>query len=525
MSVPLLPLTSLQQLHRRGFLHRAALVACTPFLGTRLVQAAPKGVVFKENPFSLGVASGDPVSDGVVLWTRLAPHPLEDAGGMPKEAVAVHWEVARDEHFHDVIQKGTETAIPASAHSVHVEVSGLQPDRVYWYRFIAGGESSPVGRTRTAPAAGVIPASVRFAVTSCQHYEYGYFNAYDHMLQDDLRVVFHLGDYIYEYGAMDQRPRRHHGKEAVDLAGYRTRYAQYRTDPALQKVHAAFPWVVTWDDHEFHNNCAGDQPVADIDPQKYLQRRAAAYQAYYENMPLRRPQTPRGAYLDLYRSLNYGSLLQFSVLDVRQYRTHQPCGDRNQPPCPGMFDPQATMLGKEQEAWLFQRLGSSPARWNVLAQGVMMGRVDRAAGDDVKFSMDQWAGYDVSRRRLLQFLEDRKVSNPIVLTGDIHSNWVNDLQVDCDDRNASVVGTEFVGTSISSGGDGGDGEKYRTSVMADNPFVKFYNSQRGYLRCEVTPERWQTDFRVVDFVSRADSPCRTRASFVVENGHAGAKEA
>lgn len=509
-------------IQRREFLGISA-GACWAFLNAPTGVAADRQFKFSEYPFSLGVASGDPRADSVVLWTRLAPEPLE-GGGMPPEDVKVDWELAEDEGFKTVVQSGSATASPQWAHSVHVEVEGLRPDRVYWYRFRCGGEVSPVGRTRTAPAAGVMLDKFRFAFASCQNYEYGYLTAYDHMVQDDLNLVVHLGDYIYESATKD-RTRRHPGGVAKTLAQYRNRYALYKLEAPLQKAHAAFPWIVTWDDHEVVNNWSGDNlrdPDGDLGA--FLKRRAAAFQAYYEHMPLRKPQVPTGHSLQLYRNVNFGQLIQFAVLDTRQYRTLQPCGDGTKAPCDEMLDPNATMLGAKQEMWLMNTLLNSTARWNVLAQQVMMGRIDRAAGEEVKYSMDQWSGYDAARRRLLGFVSERQISNPVVITGDIHSNWVNDLKVDFDQPEQPTVATEFVGTSITSGGDGSDGEKYRATAMAENPFLKFYNSQRGYVRCEITQDRWQSDYRVLDYVSKPGSPCRTRAKFVVENGQRGAQE-
>ncbi len=306
----------------------------------------------------------------------------------------------------------------------------------------------------------------------------------------------------------------------------RNRHAQYKTDPELQAVHRRFPWIVTWDDHEFDNNCAGDiSEEPGINPADFLMRRTRAYQAYYEHMPLRKSSIPKGPALQLYRSIPFGRLAEFEVLDTRQYRTDQPCGDRNKPPCEGVFAKEATLLGTQQEQWLMNTLRESPATWNVLAQQVMMARVDRNPADAVAWSMDQWAGYDVARKRLLSFLAEQKVANPVVLTGDIHTNWVNDLKLDFDDEKAEAVATEFVGTSISSGGNGSQTRWDTAGVLRDNPFVKFHNAERGYVRCHVTPQQWQSDYRVVSSVTSQESDCLTRGSFVVEAGRAGAERA
>ena len=509
---------------RRSFLAAAASTTVAwPFLNMRRGEAADRRVRTADYPFQLGVASGDPASNGVVIWTRLAVDPI-NGGCMPPEDIRVRWQVATDEAMTNVVRKGSATAAHDWAHSVHVEVQGLKPDRTYWYQFKAGQETSPVGRTRTAPAGDVMLDRFRFAFASCQHYESGYFNALGHMAQEDLHAVVHLGDYIYEGGVGRNKPRQHNSKEVVSLTDYRNRYGLYRSDADLQAAHAAFPWIVTWDDHEFDNNYAGDiseQP--NIVAAEFLQRRADAYKAFYEHMPVRRSTLPHGPFMQLYRNVNYGRLAQFSVLDTRQFRTDQPCGDHNKPLCEGVFDPEATLLGMVQEKWLCDSLQDSSSTWNVLAQQVMMARVDRTPGDAVAYSMDQWAGYEAGRKRLLTFLDQNSVPNPIVLTGDIHTNWVNDLKVDFDNEKESPVATEFVGTSITSGGDGAEKRSDTDGVLADNHFVKFYNAERGYVRCELTPDEWRTDFRVVPVVTKPESPCLTRASFVVENGQPGGK--
>ena len=477
-------------------------------------------------PFTLGVASGDPGPDGFVLWTRLAPDPL-NSGGMPPVAVDVTWEVADDEQMAKIVQRGTVRTVPEWAHSAHVEVAGLRPDRWYWYRFRLGDALSPVGRGRTLPAAGSAADRLRFAFASCQHFETGHFTAWRHLAGEDLDLVFHLGDYIYENpGVPDAgRVRMHTGPEIVTLDDYRNRHAQYRTDPHLQAAHAAFPFIVTWDDHEVDNNYAADIAEYESARDAFLARRAAAYQAYYEHMPLRRTSIPKGPWLRLYRDFAYGTLASFFVLDTRQYRTDQPCGDvAAKTPCPAMADPKATLLGEAQEKWLFGRLGASASRWNVLPQQVMIAKVGRPTpdGSAVRYSTDQWSGYDVGRTRVLDFFGTRKPSNPIVLTGDIHSNWVNDLKVNFTDPKSPVVGTEFVGTSITSGGDGVDQPAAAPGIFKENPFVKFHNTQRGYVSCEVTAKTMRADYQIVEYVTRPGAPKRTRASFVVEDGKPGA---
>jgi alkaline phosphatase D len=479
---------------------------------------------FAQNPFTLGVASGDPAPDGVVLWTRLAPDPL-NGGGMPPSSVEVLWEVAADERMNRIVKRGRVTATAALAHSVHVEVSGLEPARWYWYRFRAGVHASAVGRTRTAPDPRRPLARLAFAFASCQHYEQGLYTAYRHMAEEDLDLVVHLGDYIYEGPPRPGNPRLHNSLEIKSLNDYRNRYALYRLDPDLQNAHARFPWMVTWDDHEVDNNYAAGTSEDNAPRDQFLERRAGAYQAYYEHMPLRRASLPRGSSLLLYRRLAFGDLAEFSVLDSRQYRTDQPCGDGLKARCAEAASESATLLGPEQERWFLDGLARSRRRWNIVAQQVMMAEVDRVRGAGELLSMDSWSGYPRARDRVLRFLGDARPSNPVVLTGDIHSNWVADLKADFADPRSPVVGTEFVGTSISSGGDGSDTAQAAEGILAENPHVRFYNNQRGYVRCVLTPQQWKSDYRVVPYVSRPGAPIVTRASFVVENGRAGAQRA
>jgi alkaline phosphatase D len=481
--------------------------------------AQPK---LSRDPFTLGIASGDPLPDGVVLWTRLAPEPLA-GGGMPNERVDVEWVVGSDEKLSRIVKRGKATASPEQAHSVHAEVRGLDPARWYWYQFRVGQYSSPIGRTRTAPDMRTASKKLSFAFASCQHYEAGFFTAYRHMVEEDIDLIVHLGDYIYEGPPQQGRPRLHNSQEIKSLSDYRNRYALYRTDPDLQKAHALFPWVVTWDDHEVDNNYADDKEENGAARETFMERRASAYQAYYEHMPLRRASLPQGTKLLLYRRLAFGDLAEFSVLDTRQYRTDQPCGDGNKAMCPEALAEGQTLLGGEQEKWLLQGLERSKAKWNIIAQQVMMAKVDRMAGPEERYAMDQWSGYDAARNRVLRFLNDRRPSNPVVLTGDIHSNWVADLKLDWANAKSAAIGTEFVGTSISSGGDGADMQPAVKAYLPENPHVRFYNNQRGYVRCTVTPEKWQSDYRVLDYVTKPGSPVRTRASFIVESGKAGAQ--
>ncbi|MDA7917582.1 alkaline phosphatase D family protein, partial [bacterium] len=365
------------RLSRRLFLSYAASLSAIPLLGQ--TAGTPKKVNFSADPFSMGVASGDPDHESVILWTRLGPKPLETGGGMPDQPVEVRWEIATDDSFKKVITSGKTTATSALGFSIHIEAKGLKPDHWYYYRFQSGDATSATGRTRTLPTRDANPEKLRFAVTSCQHWEQGLFTAYQQMKRDQPDLVFHLGDYIYEYAAgKGGNVRRHLGPEIETLEQYRLRYSQYRTDPDLQAMHAACPWFLTWDDHEVDNNYANDiSEQRGVTPAQLLLRRANAYQAYYEMMPLRTTSLPKGPHMQLYRKGNFGRLAEFSVLDTRQYRTNQPNNDGRGPLNEEALNPRNTLLGREQRKWLFDSLESSTATWNILAQQVMMALVDR----------------------------------------------------------------------------------------------------------------------------------------------------
>jgi alkaline phosphatase D len=483
---------------------------------------------FPVNPFALGVASGDPSPDGFVVWTRLAPDPL-NGGGMPAESVAVRWEIATDEAMRNVVRRGTEEARADLAHSVHAEVAGLEPARWYWYRFDAGGEASPIGRSRTAPASNGAPERFRFAFASCQHYEQGLYTAYQHMAREDVDLVAHLGDYIYEGatpGASAQTVpvRRHQNEETTDLRTYRNRYALYKSDPHLQAAHAAFPWLVTWDDHEVDNNYAA-AISQDNDPASvFLARRAAAYQAYYEHQPLRRASIPKGPDMLLYRTLPIGSLARFHVLDTRQYRSNQACGDGIKPACPEWSDTTRVMLGATQERWLSRGVERSGVRWNVLAQQVAMAPIfDPRRPENVP--MDPWSGYPVARDRLIAWMAERRDRNFVVLTGDIHASFVMDVKRDVRDAQSPTVATEFIGTSIASGRDGSDRWQQLMDYEQTMPAMRWHEARRGYVRCEITPQEWRTEYRTMPFVTRPDAPIETKAAFVVRAGAPGAVRA
>lgn len=513
-------------LSRRLMLAYGASVASLPLLGR--TASAQKNPTFSGDPFTLGVASGDPDHRSVVIWTRLAPKPFEPHGGMEPQSVQVKWQVAEDEAMTKIVKSGTTSATPQLGHSVHVEVNGLKSDRWYWYRFVSGGATSPLGRTRTMPKPDAMPELLRFAVTSCQSFEAGLFTAYEQMKADEPDLVFHLGDYIYEYASGKLGDvRKHIGPEIQSLTQYRVRYSQYRADPLLHEMHAACPWFVTWDDHEFDNNFANKiSEEAGIVEAEFLKRRANAAQAYYEVMPFRARSMPKGPDIQLYRSASFGRLAEFMVLDTRQYRSDQPNGDQRSPLNKAALNPKNTLLGTRQRNWLYRSLIASQGQWNVLAQQVMMGLVGRPVdGDKLGYSMDQWPGYAAERADLLNFIRDRRVPNPVVLTGDIHSNWANELRIDDHKPEEERIATEFVATSLSSGGNGPTEVKDLDKLKDRNPCVKFHDRQRGYIRCTLTPDNWTSDYMIIDDVLKPGGKTAAAASFVVENGDPTIKSA
>ena len=506
---------------RRDFLadvtRAAALCAVVPNVWR--VTSRPRLV---DDPFTLGVASGDPTPTGGVLWTRLAPRPFEPDGGMTEKPV-VTWEVAEDDGFKKIVKTGRATAAPELSYSVHVYLEGLQPDRWYFYRFQVGQAVSQVARFRTAPADGAM-TPLRLAVASCQRWDQGLFTAYEHMAKEELDLVTHLGDYIYEGSSPADAIRKHQGLEIRTLDDYRRRYAQYKTDPALQAAHAICPWVVTWDDHEVDNNYAGLVGENGMESVEQMRaRRAAGYQAWWEHQPVRVPRATSWADLNIIRAVNWGALARFWMLDTRQFRDVQACDSGTKAvPCGEWADPKRGMMGPAQEKWLFDGLAASKSHWQILGNQVMMGPFDSAPGPEVRVSMDQWSGYPVARDRLLNTIAQRAPNRTVVLTGDIHSNWVNELHSDFSHPGRPVVAAEFVGTSIASGGDGtGDAGERMKTLLGESPHIKWQNNRRGYFTCKVDEKEWLTDYRTVAYVTRPGAPVETPTRWRVMHGKAG----
>ena len=472
-------------------------------------------------PFKLGVASGEPASTSVVLWTRLAPSPIaaDGQGGMPNADVTVDWQVSASETFDSLVASGSVTAHYDDAHSVHVVAGGLDPDAEYYYRFRAQGHLSAVGRTRTTPASESFGSGLRMAFASCASYEAGYFTAYRRMAEDRPDLILHLGDYIYEYGATPGAVREHAGTgEIVSLADYRRRYAQYKSDPDLQAAHAVAPWLVVPDDHEVENNYA-NMVRADSTPaltaEQWAARRTAAYRAYYENMPLRPASAPAGTSIALYRRVRWGQLATFHMLDTRQFRDDQACGD-GWKVCSAADTASRTLTGAAQEAWLLDGLAQHYGTWDILGQQVFFASYRDATG---AANMDAWDGYRASRSRIQQGWQDRSVRNPVVLTGDVHRAFANDLKADYSDANSATIGTELVCTSITSDGDG----TAITTVPygASNPHLKFYSERRGYTLATISPDQIRADFRAVAKVSEHGAAVSTIKSFVIADGRPG----
>jgi alkaline phosphatase D len=519
----------------KGIGAAAGLAAASPFL---IGRAAGQGKRWAQNPFALGVAAGAPVPGGFMLWTRLAPDPLSTdpamPGGVSPEPVEIGYEIAEDDGMRSIVKRGTVTADPVFAHSVHLDVAGLSAGRPFWYRFTSGDAVSRTGLARTGLAPGSAPDRLRLGVASCSNYEHGYFAAYRHMADEQPDFIVFLGDYIYEYVAKRPRARRHSdGVEAATLSGYRNRYAQYRLDADLQRLHAEAPALITWDDHEVQNDYADRWSQDYSDPQAFLKRRAAAYQAFYEHMPIRAELShPSGPSMRIYDRFAFGNLAEISLLDGRQYRSREAC--YGPPPrfggghletdesCPERLEAQRTMLGAQQEAWLNEGLAQSKARWNILAQDVMMAQLKQSKDGEAAFWTDDWNGYPAARKRLLQSIHESRVANPVVLTGDIHSFWTNDLKLDFDDAASPIVAPELVGTSITSDA---PREAIFLKILPDNPHVKFFDgSVHGYMSIDLTPDELTARFRAVSNVKDPEAGISTLSSFVVENGRASAEE-
>jgi alkaline phosphatase D len=504
---------------RRDFLE--ALAALGLAAGVPLgALGAPR---FATDPFGLGVASGYPSAGGAVLWTRLV-------GELDPLPIAVRWEVSADEAMRSIVASGVETATPQWAHSVHAEVKGLEPARPYWYRFTAGDAASRVGRLRTTPRRDAPVERLRFAFASCQQYEQGYYGAWRHVVRDAPDLVVFLGDYIYESSWGRNHVRKQDPGEPYTLDEYRRRYACYKSDPDLQAAHASCPWLATWDDHEVDNDYADDRGSDGMTGGRFLARRAAAYRAYYEHMPLPARMRPDGPRMRIYTQSGWGALARFFVLDDRQYRAHQVCpryaggsnvvDDRE---CAARTEPGRSMLGAQQEVWLEHAFAESRAGWNIVAQQTLMARFGAGEGSARRYWTDGWDGYPAARRKLLESIAARRLANPVVIGGDVHHHAVADLKLDFDDPTSPVVASEFCGTSITSQS---RAQKDLDAAREDNPHVKLADGRyRGYVRVELDARRLRADLRAMDSVQAREAGCSTLATYVVEDGRPGAQRA
>lgn len=515
-------------LSRRGVLASASAATVAATVATTADSAAKPRRPKVDYPFTLGVASGDPEPDSVVLWTRLAPRPFDvDHGMRGRNGVMVRWRIATDERMRRVVSRGKSWTGEVWAHSVHVEARGLRPGREYWYQFEAGGHVSPVGRTRTAPAPGSAVASLTFASISCQAYDHGYFTSFPHIVADDPDFVMHLGDYIYEYAITPTGGLRNQPVPEVvqarpqTLRQWRARHALAKSDPDQQALHRQIPMVLTWDDHEYLNDYAGTAPDAAGGGRSRM--RTAAYRAYWEHQPLRSVARFKQGEIRLYRRLAFGDLLQVDMIDGRQFRSVPPCGWGEAQACEAAYDPAITMLGAPQEQWLYAGLGTAGATWNSIGNNVMMSRLDHDGDLGELLWNDAWDGFPAARTRLLDQMVQRQVSNPMFITGDWHSTFVNDILADFDAPDSPVMGTEFVTTSITTNGDTPVYGPYYGPMIQYNPHIKFFDGdRRGYQRHTLTHDTWTTDLVMVDKVGTPTSPASVQASFVVENGLPGA---
>ena len=487
---------------RRTFIAGALAAAGLALLDPPTLAAARRraAALAPGDLFPLGVASGDPDASSVVLWTRLiSPDPGDP---LPASDIAVDWEVATDAGFADVVATGTAAAVAALGHSVHAEAGGLPADTELWYRFTADARTSPVGRTRTFPGAGTSPAQVRFGVASCQNWSSGLYTAYAFLAEEDLDFVAFLGDYIYERSSSSGiRPITL--PESTDLATYRARYELYKADDELKAAHARFPWIITMDDHEVANNVLGDNGrdgEAAGDPAAiaaFRARRADAFQAWFEHLPVRLPP-PAGADYVLHRTVVHSDLLRIFVLDGRQHRSLYPGGDASAGAVNDeVFAEDRTMLGADQEAWLDGQLAATDARWNVLANQTVMASTPFSTGSVKVYNFDQWDGYVAARNRLLRSLVDNAVRNPLVITGDIHVAGATSVRLDYEDPDAPDIAYEVVGTSISSSVNASLIDIFEGAV-AGLPWVRYVNArQRGYAVVTITAEQATAEFRVV----------------------------
>ena len=513
---------------RRTFLLGAASVAALSACGgsggsddgaagpvSTTAAPSPPAAGLTADPFTLGVASGDPLPDSVILWTRLAPDPLapDGGGGVPPGSIGVAWDVATDEDFSDLVAGGVATAADEHGHSVHVEVPRLEPATDYFYRFRVGDFTSPVGRTRTLPAADASPEQVRLAIANCQHFEAGFYAAYRSIAEDGVDLVVHLGDYIYELPALPGPGGDRSSAPAetpTTLEAFRLRYASYKLDPDLQAAHASAPFSLTWDDHEVSDNYMGDTLPSGAPAGEVRRLRAAAYQAWWENLPVR-VEPPDGPDLVVYHDVTFGDLARLYLLDERQYADIPPCRGETVPyddgNCAEVDEPR-TRLGAEQEAWLEDTAGRGGVTWNLLGTPVALAGID-VGTDEAEYFLDLWDGYPQARQQVIDLLAT--VDNPVVISGDYHQGMVLDVNEVPFDTDSPLVATEFMAPPISS-------VLFSQPVEARTPQLHEQLDGHGYLLVTVTPGDVTADFRILDDVRDPESGIETVSTWRVDVG-------
>lgn len=522
---------------RRHLLQRlsagAAAVALGALFSPRLSGDTRRAVAasFDDYPFKLGVASGQPRPDSVVIWTRLAPSPMLPLGGLPPVPVEVRWEVAEDSGLARVTASGSIAALPEHAHSVHVDVNGLRPGREYFYRFQSGEAQSPIGRTRTTPAADADVSRLRVALASCQHYEYGHYAAHREIAARDLDCVLFVGDYIYETNLSPLLAmRRHEGPPPVTLDDYRRRHAHYKLDADLRAAHAAHPWILTWDDHEVQNDYAADH-ASELHKEEFVRRRVAAYKAYFEHLPFSPAQRPQRQHMRMHDRYSFGRLADLWALDGRQFRSNQACNDSGRSggrlltpwQCSELGDARRTMFGAEQERWLAQGLTQTPRQWKLLAQGsqISSSGLDTPLGRTVY--SDGWDGYPQARERLLQTVADARLADVVCLGGDVHRHVAAPLRLVPNDEHSPAVASEFVTSSITTQG---LSAAANLAMRLSNPDLLHARSdERGYTLLDITPQHVACEFRATAFPVTTAARLHTQASFVVESKQAGPQRA
>ena len=522
-----------KQLSRRAWGQGALALALTPWsLSAQQAMGsasdAPRHIRWQNDPFVLGVASGQPHADSVMLWTRLLVQDADQAN--VAQTVAVQCEVFADEALRKRVGQYTAMTSNQRGMSVHIEAKGLQPGRTYWYRFLCGSATSPVGRTRTTPAVQDKVQSLRLALASCQHFEQGFFAAHRDIALQDLDLVLFVGDYIYESSNPRYLLRQHTGGVPQTLDEYRARHAQYKGDADLRAAHAAHPWVMTWDDHEVVNDYANDRDMKYTDPTVFLRRRAAAYQAYFEHMPVRiGPDAVNPANMRIHDRMGWGQLADLWTLDNRQYRSHHACpdplkgGGRVVMSCNELVEPQRSMLGMAQERWLTQGMNTSQAAWKIVAQGTQMSSTGLATPMGRSAFTDGWDGYPLARERFLQNIADAKLQDVLVLGGDVHMNVAAQLRVKPNDEQSPVLASELTTTSITSRG---MGETLAAQIRSNNPDIAHLRpDERGYTLIQVTPEGVQSEFRTTANPVQTGSVLGTQARFAVRRGVAGVVKA